>query len=103
MTVGHVMSDPRTTQIEYMFSSLVSVFSHIVYVWLDRLLAVRSTLLADINKKKRSYYLFITKYLTLSALTITITTRCCHAHMSLLTWERCTCSRLSSTIFGLIR
>ena len=50
MTVGHVMSDPRTTQIEYMFSSLVSVFSHIVYVWLDRLLAVRSTLLADINQ-----------------------------------------------------
>ena len=49
MTVGHVMSDPRTTQIEYTFSSFVSVFSHIVYVWLDRLLAVRSTLLADIN------------------------------------------------------
>ena len=40
MTVGHVMSDPRTTQIEYTFSSLVSVFSHIVYVWLDRLLAI---------------------------------------------------------------
>ena len=53
MTVGHIMSDPRTTQIEHMFSSLVSVFSHIVYVWLDRLLAVRSTLLADINDLQR--------------------------------------------------
>src|ERR1700737_3576487 len=28
MTVGHVMSDPRTTQIEYMLLSLVSVFSN---------------------------------------------------------------------------
>src|ERR1700694_4454477 len=54
------------------------------------------------TKKKRSYYLSITKYWALSTPTITITTRCCHAHMSLVTWERCTCSGLSSTVLVLI-
>ena len=50
MTVGHVMSDPRTTQIEYMFHPLyLPLITPIVSVWLRRLLAVRSTLLADIK------------------------------------------------------
>jgi hypothetical protein len=38
MTVDHVISDPRTTQIEHMFSSLVSAQS-IVFACLRRLLA----------------------------------------------------------------
>ena len=34
MTVGHIMSDPRTTQIEHMFSSLASAQSHIYHICL---------------------------------------------------------------------
>ena len=52
------------------------------------------------TKKKRSYYLSITKYWTLSTHTLT---RCCHAHMSItLTSERCTCTCFGTNITILV-